>query len=84
MKQDQQVPQSVAQRIAGWATIAQQYPVFSQTWFYYRMRSFMVPIILLAIAMLAVACFLPVSASAPRIYLAIVCTWVVVVLALVL
>jgi hypothetical protein len=83
MKQDQQVPQSVAQRIAGWATIAQQYPVFSQTWFYYRMRSFMVPIILLAIAMLAVACFLPVSASAPRIYLAIVCTWVVVVLALV-
>lgn len=48
-RDDQPLPAGMVTKLGGWSGIARQYPVFSQTWFIYRIRSFIVPLVLLAL-----------------------------------
>lgn len=53
------LPPGLAARLAGWSQRAHHYPVFSKTWFAYRMRSFRAPMILLALVLAVVAALVP-------------------------
>ncbi|BDT58169.1 hypothetical protein MasN3_16630 [Massilia varians] len=53
------LPSSLAARLGGWSHRAQQYPVFGKTWYGYRMRSFRVPMILLALVLVMLAALVP-------------------------
>ena len=44
---DQPLPAGLASKLAGHASTARQYPIFGSTWFGYRMRSFLAPMVLL-------------------------------------
>ena len=80
------LPQGLAAKLAGWSAVAHQYPVFSKTWFVYRMRSFRAPLMMLALVLLvlALASGKP-PAAAPshlRFYLTFPAIWLVVAVAL--
>ena len=47
MDKEAPLPAGLAARVGGWSARAQQYPVFSKTWYVYRLRSFRAPMILL-------------------------------------
>jgi hypothetical protein len=83
---DRPLPQNMAAKLAGWSALAHQYPIFSRTWFTYRMRAFVVPLALLALTLLVVvAVAKPYDAANPlRFYLNFAAIWLVVALALVL
>jgi len=80
---DQPLPHGLASRLGGWSGIARQYPIFSRTWFIYRMRSFLAPLVLLALVLVFIAAF-----SRPRVLPhlipALCAIWLVVTLALLL
>jgi signal transduction histidine kinase len=82
---EQPLPYSLATSLAGWSARAHQYPVFSNTWFVYRMRSFRAPLVMLALVLLVLAMLVPAPRSglAPlRFYLTFPAIWLVVATAL--
>lgn len=80
---DQPLPHGMANKLAGWASVARQYPIYSQTWFAYRMRSFMVPLLILALLLVLVALFAPGTAVPPGVlYGGLLAAWLVVALGL--
>jgi len=72
----------MANRLGGWAGAARQYPLFSRTWFVYRMRSFLAPLGLLALALVFFAAFSRPRAGLPYLIPALCAIWLVVALAL--
>ena len=56
---DHPLPPGLATRLAGWSARAQQYPVFSRTWFVYRMRSYRAPLVILALLLVVLAAVVP-------------------------
>jgi len=78
---DQPLPHSLATRIAGWGSIARQYPIFGKTWFGYRVRSFLVPLGLLTGVLVLIGAFIP-GSQAGLVRGALLAAWLVVVLAL--
>ena len=78
------LPQGMAARLAGWSAVAHQYPVFSKTWFAYRMRSFLAPLAMLALVLLVVALVVrpPTVHNHVRFYFTFAATWLVVAVAL--
>jgi hypothetical protein len=72
----------MANRLGGWAGAARQYPIFGRTWFVYRMRSFLAPLGLLALALLFFAAFSRPRSGLPYLIPALCAIWLVVALAL--
>lgn len=75
----------MASKLAGWAARAHQYPIFSKTWFIYRMRSFRWPLVLLALILVVLAAMIPSTGTASRawrFYATFPTIWLVVALAL--
>lgn len=81
---DQPLPHSLAFKVAGWASVARQYPIFGKTWFGYRMRSFLVPVILLALALVFFGALAKPPVDRWHFIGALCAIWLVVTLALVL
>ena len=82
---DAPLPSNLATRLAGWSQRAQQYPVFSKTWYLYRMRSYRLPMFLLALVLVAVVCLIPAppaDADALAFWMTFPAQWLVVALAL--
>jgi hypothetical protein len=81
------LPPGMATRLAGWSARAHQYPIFSKTWFVYRMRGFRAPLIMLALVILVIAgvAHTPRPGTSPlRHYLTFPALWLVVASGLVL
>lgn len=79
------LPESVATRLAGWSAVANQYPIFSPTWFAYRMRGFKWPLVMLALVLLVVGMATVAPRPGPfaiRFYFAFIAIWLVIALAL--
>jgi signal transduction histidine kinase len=82
---DDPLPHSMATRLAGWSARAHQYPIFSNTWFVYRMRSFRAPLVTLALVLLVLAVMVPGPRPGPgflRFYFTFPAIWLVVATAL--
>jgi signal transduction histidine kinase len=79
------LPHSMAASLAGWSARAHQYPVFSQTWFGFRIRSFRAPMVMLALilglVMIVVEKPQP-GMSIVRFWTAFPAIWLVIALAL--
>ncbi|MDO9193477.1 MAG: histidine kinase [Undibacterium sp.] len=54
---DQAIPNAIAGKFGSWGSRAQQYPVFSQTWFKYRALSYSVPMVFLALILIVASIF---------------------------
>jgi signal transduction histidine kinase len=80
---DRPLPHSMTRELAGWSSRARQYPVFSRTWFAYRMRSFIAPLAVLALVLAFAAMLAQPNAAAPA-YVSLSSSWLVVVLAVAL
>ncbi|MCS0806869.1 histidine kinase [Massilia agilis] len=72
----------MATKLGGWSGIARQYPVFSRTWFVYRMRSFLVPMVLLTLVLALVGATSSARLQQLRLYVMLAAVWVVVALGL--
>jgi anti-sigma regulatory factor (Ser/Thr protein kinase) len=72
----------MASRLGGWSGIAREYPLFSRTWFAYRMRSFLAPLGLLALVLVFFAAFARPREGLPYLIPALCKIWLVVALAL--
>lgn len=81
---EQPIPARLAGQLAGWSAKAQQYPVFSRTWFAYRMRSFMWPLAGLTVFLLIVICMIPGRQRSAEVWLAQFSIWTLVVVGLLL
>lgn len=81
-RDDQPLPYGMASRLGGWSGIARQYPVFSRTWFAYRMRSFLAPLGVLVLVLAFFAAFSRPRAGLPYLLPALCAIWLVVALAL--
>jgi signal transduction histidine kinase len=81
---EQPLPAKLAGQLAGWSTRAQQYPMFSRTWYAYRVRSFAWPLAVFTLFQLAIAILMPAGLGRPRTWLAMFALWSLVVLALLL
>src|SRR5207253_3195349 len=70
--------------LAGWSALAHQYPIFSRTWFVYRMRSFLVPLVVVALILAVVAAVVQPDKgrNVLRFYLTFPAQWLVVAVAL--
>lgn len=82
---EEQLPHSMATLLAGWSARANQYPIFSKTWYVYRMRSFLWPLVTLALVNLVIAVVIASPAPGPyrvRFYFTFVAMWLVVAIAL--
>lgn len=79
---DRPLPQGLANRLAGWGSLARQYPIFGKTWFGYRMRSFALPMMLLAVILVFVAATTRGQNLSP-LYGTLLAVWIVIALALV-
>ena len=70
-----------AQQRPGWSDLARQHPVFSCPWYACRVRSFLAPLALLALALGAIAAFARPGLDASGVYLALGVVWMVVAFA---
>lgn len=83
--EERPLPHSMATKLAGWSALAHQYPIFSKTWFVYRMRSYLAPLAMMALVLVVLAIVATPSAAGPysiRFYFAFVAIWLAVALAL--
>jgi len=80
------LPAGLATRLGGWSARAEQYPVFSKTWYAYRLRSFRVPMLLLALVLALIVTMVtaPPEVNALRFWLTFPVQWLVVAIALAL
>jgi len=79
------LPHGMAASLAGWSARAHRYPVFSQTWFAYRMRSFRAPMIMLAAVLVLVMFVVEAPRAGPgvvRFWATFPAVWLVIALAL--
>jgi hypothetical protein len=79
---DLPIPGHMAQRLAGWSASARLYPVFGPTWFRYRLRSFLLPVILLTLVLAAVLLLAPKALQDQRIWQPVLAIWLMVLLSL--
>jgi signal transduction histidine kinase len=85
IRHERPLPHSMAINLAGWSARAHQYPVFSLTWFAYRMRSFRAPLIMLALVLLLVMMVAGVPKGVPdkvHFWSTFPAVWLVITLAL--
>lgn len=78
------IPASLAGQLEGWSAKAQQYPVFSRTWYAYRVRSFAWPCIFFTVFLLLGGALTPAGLGGLRFWLATAAIWTLVVVALLL
>jgi hypothetical protein len=79
---DRPLPLGMAHKLAGAASFARQYPIFSRTWFGYRMRSFLAPMAVLALLLALVGVLARTEEAATALPVALLATWLVVALSL--
>jgi anti-sigma regulatory factor (Ser/Thr protein kinase) len=79
---EQPIPARLAGQLAGWSAKARQYPVFSRTWFVYRARSFLLPVLSFTVFLLVLSSLIPSVYSKPAELLALFAVWPLVVVAL--
>jgi signal transduction histidine kinase len=79
------LPHGMAASLAGWSARAHQYPVFSPTWFAYRMRSYRAPMIMLALVLALVMAVVKIPRAGidvVRFWATFPAVWLVIALAL--
>lgn len=81
---DKPLPQHLAARIAGWSAYANQYTVFSRTWYAYRLRAYALHLLLLGLILLIIAVVVGRTAKPSGIEGSLLVVWSVVALALTL
>ncbi|MES3023257.1 MAG: histidine kinase [Pseudomonadota bacterium] len=81
---DKPLPQDLAARIAGWSAFANQYTVFSRTWYYYRLRAYALHLLVLGLILLIIAALIGGEAEKPGVARSLFALWSVVALALTL
>ena len=59
MTPDQPVPFKLIGKLSGWSSRALHYPIFSQTWFYYRLRGFAIPTSIILLLLMIPTIFTP-------------------------
>ena len=79
---DQPLPHGLANKVAGWSSIARQYPIFGKTWFGYRTRSFLAPLGVLALVLVFVGALAGPRPSRLQLVPILCAVWLVVALAL--
>ncbi|MES2900283.1 MAG: histidine kinase [Pseudomonadota bacterium] len=79
---DKPLPQHLAGSIAGWSARANQYTVFSRTWYLYRMRAYALHLLVLGLILLTIAVLIGDEAEKPGVARSLLAVWVVVALAL--
>ena len=77
---EQPLPDDLSRKLAGWASVARQYPIFGKTWFAYRMRSFVTPLGLLALLLALIGIVVPYRAGGASLYIGLAAVWLVVAL----
>lgn len=81
---DNPLPSKIFGKYGGWGSIAQQYPIFSLTWFYYRVLSYILPLIVIG-AFLSLSLFvIPATGAKFKFLLAMLFLWLSIGSALVL
>ena len=79
---DNPLPSKILGKYGGWANLAQQYPIFSQTWFKYRALSYLLPVALIGL-FLALGMFVMPMGNAKYAFLfAVVFLWLSIASAL--
>ena len=81
---EQPIPVLLAGQLAGWSARAQQYPVFGRTWFAYRVRSFMWPMVVFSGFLTILAAMTSARGPAPSLLPAMLALWGVVAVGLLL
>lgn len=81
---EQPIPASLAGQLAGWSARAQQYPVFSRTWYQYRVRSFAFPFALFSAFQLLLAVLMPDGLARRQSWQPMLALWLLVAVALLL
>lgn len=81
---EQPIPARLAGQLAGWSAKARQYPVFGRTWFVYRVRSFLLPMVVFSSCLMILGAMTPTRAGAPSSLLFMFALWAMVVVALLL
>jgi hypothetical protein len=78
------LPSKIFGKYEGWGSRAQQYPIFSQTWYKYRLLSYILPMVLLGMA-ISLSFFVFSDSNAKyKLLLASIFSWVSIATALVL
>ena len=86
-KEELPLPPGQATRLGGWSARAQHYPVFSKTWYVFRLRSFGGPMLMFALVLVVAAALMPPPPPGTSVlfaWLTLPAIWVVVALALAL
>ncbi len=78
------IPANLVRRMASWSDKAQHYPVFSQTWYAYRVRAYLLPLGVLGALLCIVAVFIAAEMHTPAAYLALAAAWLLIAIALLL
>lgn len=78
------IPARLAGQLAGWSAKAQQYPVFSRTWYAYRVRSFAWPFAIFTAFQLLIAALTPGGLARLQTWLPMTALWFLVAVALLL
>jgi signal transduction histidine kinase len=79
------LPAGLATTLGGWSARAQHYPIFSKTWYLYRLRSFAAPMLTFALVLVLAAALMPAPPPGTSVLLAwltLPAIWLVVALAL--
>ena len=72
---DSPLPSNIFGKYGGWGSLAQQYPIFSQTWYQYRVLSYMLPLILIG-TFLGLSLFvIPPTAAKAKYLMAMLLLW---------
>lgn len=82
--EDKPLPAHLSGSIAGWSAMANQYTVFSRTWYFYRLRAYAVNMLVLGLILLVSAVFVGREANSTPVLLALLAIWVVIAVALTL
>jgi len=81
---EQPIPARLAGQLAGWSARARQYPVFGRTWFVYRVRSFLLPMVVFSGCLMILAAMTPAKAGEPSTLWFMFALWAMVMVALLL
>jgi signal transduction histidine kinase len=77
---DEPLPSGLANKFGGWTAKAQNYPIFSPTWFRYRALSFIVPLAFFGVILFAIAFFSKDTRNGQSpdafAYIDFACTWI--------
>ncbi len=79
---DNPLPSKVLGQYGGWANLAQQYPIFSQTWFKYRALSYLLPVALIGLFLALGLFVMPMGNAKQTLLFAVIYLWLSIVSAL--